>query len=300
LVGGSADLNPSCLTYLKCSTDFQKGAEAGRNFRFGVREHGMASILNGLAAYGGLIPFGSTFLNFISYAMGAVRLSAISDFGVLYIMTHDSIGLGEDGPTHQPIETLQMLRALPGINVLRPGDGNETSGAYAVAIEHRHRPSVLAFSRQNCANLAGTSIEGVFKGAYVVKDAEGGKPQVTIAASGSELSLAYKAAESLTDLKVRVVSMPSWELFREQSEEYQQSVFLDGVPVLGVEAASFVGWREYSHAVIAMNSFGTSGPYKEVLKKFGFTVENVAEKARKVFEYYQKVPAHNLITRVPF
>jgi len=300
LVGGSADLNPSCLTYLKISKDFQKESYEGRNFRFGVREHGMAAFLNGLAAYGGLIPFGSTFLNFIGYAMGAVRLSAISDLGVLYIMTHDSIGLGEDGPTHQPIESLQMLRALPGINVLRPGDGNETSGAYAVAIEHRHRPSVLAFSRQACANLPGTSIEGVFKGAYVVKDAEGGKPDVTIVASGSELSLAYKASELLTDLKVRVVSMPTWELFREQTQEYQQSVLLDGVPVLAVEAASFVGWREFSHAVIAMNSFGTSGPYKDVLKKYGFTAENVAEKARKVYEYYQKVPAHNLVTRVPF
>jgi len=158
----------------------------------------------------------------------------------------------------------------------------------------------LAFSRQACANLPGTSIEGVFKGAYVVKDAEGGKPDVTIVASGSELSLAYKASELLTDLKVRVVSMPTWELFREQTQEYQQSVLLDGVPVLAVEAASFVGWREFSHAVIAMNSFGTSGPYKDVLKKYGFTAENVAEKARKVYEYYQKVPAHNLVTRVPF
>jgi len=299
LVGGSADLNPSTLTYLKVSKDFQKGSYDGRNFRFGVREHGMAAFLNGLSAYGGLIPFGSTFLNFIGYAMGAVRLSAISDFGVLYIMTHDSIGLGEDGPTHQPIESLMMLRALPGINVLRPGDGNETSGAYAVAIEHRHRPSVLALSRQACANLQGTSIEGVAKGAYIVKEAEGGKPQLTIVGSGSELPLAYKAAEILSDLKVRVVSMPSWELFREQSDEYKESVLIDGVPVLAVEAGSFVGWREYSHSVIAMTSFGTSGPYKEVLKKYGFTAENIAEKARKVFEYYQKVPAHSLVKRAP-
>jgi len=214
-------------------------------------------------------------------------------------MTHDSIGLGEDGPTHQPIESLMMLRALPGLLVLRPGDGNEVSGAYAVAIENRHRPSVMALSRQPCSNLAGTSIEGVSKGAYVVREAEGGKPQLTIVASGSELSLAYHAAESLKDLKVRVVSMPSWELFREQSQEYQESVFPDGVPVLGVEAGSFVGWREYAHSVIAMTGFGCSGPFKKVLEKYGFTAESVAEKARKVFEYYQTVPAHSLVKRAP-
>jgi len=169
-VGGSADLNPSTLTYLENSKDFQKHSPEGRNIRFGVREHAMAAVCNGLSAYGGFIPFGSTFLNFIGYALGAVRLSAISHFGVIYIMTHDSIGLGEDGPTHQPVETLMMLRAIPNLLVLRPADGNETSGAYAVALEKRHSPSVLALSRQVVPNLKGSSVDGVFKGAYVLQD----------------------------------------------------------------------------------------------------------------------------------
>jgi len=300
-VGGSADLNPSTLTYLEVSKDFQKHSPEGRNIRFGVREHAMAAVCNGLSAYGGFIPFGSTFLNFIGYAMGAVRLSAISHFGVIYIMTHDSIGLGEDGPTHQPVETLMMLRALPNMLVLRPADGNETSGAYAVALEKRHTPSVLALSRQVVPNLKGTSIEGVYKGAYVIHDPEdGSKPQITFVSSGTEVSIAVDAVKLLKDVKARVVSMPSWELFRNQSIEYQQSVFLDGVPVLSVEAATTFGWREYSHAAVGLKSFGASGPYKDVYAKFGITAENVAKKAKEVIDFYSKHgPAHNLVVR-PF
>lgn len=301
LVGGSADLNPSTLTYLKVSKDFQKGSHAGRNIRFGVREHGMAAICNGLAAYGAFVPFCSTFFNFIGYAMGAVRLSAISHFGVIYVMTHDSIGLGEDGPTHQPIESMMMCRAVPNLLVLRPADGNETSGAYAVAIENRHRPSVLALSRQPVPNLKGTSIEGFRKGAYVVAEfpENDAKPDITLLGTGTELSLCFAAAKELQDKKVRIVSMPSWELFREQSIEYQQSVFLDGVPVLAVEAASLVGWREYAHAAVAMKTFGSSGPYKDVYKKFGFTSDNIAKRAREVLQFYSTHPAHNLVLR-PF
>jgi len=289
LVGGSADLNPSTLTYLKVSTDFQKGSHGGRNIRFGVREHGMAAVSNGLYAYGGLIPFCSTFLNFIGYAMGAVRLSAISQFGVLYIMTHDSIGLGEDGPTHQPIESLPMLRALPQMLLLRPADGNETSGAYAVAIENRHRPSTLALTRQAVPNLKGTSIEGVFKGAYIISDSDA-KPQIILTGTGSELHLCAQAAEKLTaqGVKVRVVSFPSTDLFNEQSEEYRLSVFPDGVPVLAVEAAAEFGWKEYAHAAVAMTGFGTSGPGKDVMVKYGFTPENVVQKAQALLAFYAK------------
>lgn len=288
LVGGSADLNPSTLSYLDCSKDFQKNSHEGRNIRFGVREHGMAAVCNGLAAYGGFVPYCATFMNFIGYAMGAVRLSAISEFGVIYVMTHDSIGLGEDGPTHQPINSLMMLRAMPNIFVLRPADGNETSGAYAVAIEHRHTPSVLALSRQGLPNLKGTSIEGVAKGAYVIQEPEdGSKPQIILVGSGSEVHLATRAAEQAKDLKIRVVSMPSWELFRGQPLDYQLSVFPDGIPVLAVEAGSVVGWREYSHAVIGMSTFGASGPYKEVYSKFGITTENIIKQSHAVIEFYK-------------
>jgi len=289
---------------LKNSTDFQKGSFGGRNVRFGVREHGMAAICNGIAAYGGgSIPFCSTFLNFIGYAMGAVRLSALSQLGVIYIMTHDSIGLGEDGPTHQPIETLAMLRALPDLILIRPADGNETSGAYSVAVETRNHPTVLALTRQAVPNLKGSSIEAVYKGAYVLSDAGDSKPQVILTGSGSEVHLAVAAAEKLTaqGVKVRVVSFPSFELFARQSEEYRLSVFPDGVPVLAVEAAAAFGWREYAHAAVAMTTFGASAPAKDVFNRFGFTADNVATRARELLDFYTK---HNQsivsLVRKPF
>jgi len=257
-------------------------------------------LFDGLAAYGGVIPYGATFLNFIGYALGAVRLSAISEFQVLYVMTHDSIGLGEDGPTHQPIETLPMIRAMPHILLIRPADGNETSGAYAVAIDNRHRPSVLCFSRQSLPNIKGTSIDGVYKGAYTVHDVpHDSKPQLILTGSGSELQLCISAAEKLTDVKVRVVSFPSWELFKEQPLEYRQSVFPEGVPVLAVEAAGSFGWREFAHAAVAMEGFGASAPLKDVMNNFGFTTENVVKRAHEVLAFYSKHPAHNLILR-PF
>jgi transketolase len=284
---------------MTCSKDFQKNSPEGRNIRFGVREHAMSAICNGLAAYGGFIPYGSTFLNFIGYAMGAVRLSAISHFGVMYIMTHDSIGLGEDGPTHQPINALMMIRAEPNILLVRPSDGNEVSGAYAVSIENRHRPSVMCLSRQTLPNLKGTSIEGVFKGAYTISEPSEGKPQLILVGSGSEVHLCVGAAALLKDVKVRVVSMPCWELFQEQSLEYQKSVFPEGVPVMAVEAASKVGWREYSHASVAMTTFGASAPFKDVFNHFGFTPENVAKQAKAVIEFYSSHPAHDLVQR-PF
>lgn len=268
LVGGSADLTGSNLTRWKGAVDFQPdetglGTYAGRYIRFGVREHGMAAICNGISAYGALIPFGATFFNFISYALGAVRLSALSKHHVLYIMTHDSIGLGEDGPTHQPIETLAEMRALPNILNLRPADGNEVSGSYLVALEQLHRPSVLILTRQNLPHLEGSSIEAVRRGAYVLQGKEG-KADICFVATGSEVSLAVDAAAELAKegIKARVVSMPCWELFEEQPQEYKETVFPGGVPVVSIEAMSTFGWERWAHAPIGIDTFGASGPYK--------------------------------------
>jgi transketolase len=301
IVGGSADLTPSTLTFLKCSKDFQKNSYDGRHFRYGVREHGMASLMNGMAAHGAVIPYGATFLNFIQYALGAVRLSAVSELRTIYIMTHDSIGLGEDGPTHQPIETLPLLRAMPQLVLLRPGDGNEVAGAYAAALEETHHPSVIALSRQPVPSaLPGTSADKVSKGAYVIVDpADGAKPDLIITGTGTELHLATGAAAKLTDKKVRVVSFPSWQLFERQPEDYRRSVFLDGVPVLSVEAASTFGWSKYAHASVGIDSFGASGPLQEVLNKFGFSVDNVTEKARKLLDFIGSHPAPSKLQK-PF
>lgn len=237
LVGGSADLTGSNLTRWKGAVDFQPpstglGDYSGRYFRFGVREHGMTAICNGIAAYGGLIPFGATFLNFVSYAAGAVRLSALSHFRVLNIATHDSIGLGEDGPTHQPVETAAWLRALPNLQFWRPADGNETSASYQVALSSLHTPSVFALSRQNLPQLEGSSIEKAAKGGYVLEEAEGA--DVTIASTGSEVSIVVESAKILREqgLKVRVVSLPCWEIFDAQPREYQLAVLPSGAPIV--------------------------------------------------------------------
>ncbi|MFN7469857.1 MAG: transketolase, partial [Pseudanabaena sp.] len=216
-LGGSADLAHSNMTYVKGLPDFQYGSYEGRNFRFGVREHAMGAIMNGMILHGGTIPYGATFLVFADYMRGAIRLSALSEVGVLYIMTHDSVMLGEDGPTHQPVETLASMRVIPNLLVLRPADAKETVGTYQVAIANRKRPSLMAFTRQNVKNLAGTSIEGTKKGGYIVVDAP--NPELIFIATGSELELAVKAAAILADegKAVRVVSMPSMELYNEQS-----------------------------------------------------------------------------------
>lgn len=306
MVGGSADLNPSCLTYLNCSTDYQRGAYEGRNIRFGVREHAMAAVCNGIAAYGcGNIPFCSTFFNFIQYMLPSVRLSAMSEFGVVYILTHDSIGLGEDGPTHQPINALMLTRAMPNILCIRPADGNETSAAFAAAIANRKRPTVIALTRQGLPNLAGSSAELAAKGAYALVGGHtesAGAPDVVLVGTGSETPLCVDAAKKLAadGKNVRVVSMPCWELFAEQPQEYQESVFPAGSPVLAVEAGAAQGWREYAHASVAMTTFGASGPAKDVFAKFGFTVDNVAEKATKLMEFYSgDNKAHSVVAR-PF
>ncbi|PZO34270.1 MAG: transketolase [Leptolyngbya sp.] len=286
LIGGSADLTHSNLTELKISGSFQKGAYENRNLRFGVREHGMGAICNGIALHNsGLIPYCATFLVFADYMRAAIRLSALSQAGVIYVMTHDSIGLGEDGPTHQPVETIASLRAIPNLIVIRPADGTETSGAYKVAIEHRQTPTLMAFSRQALPNLPGASVEGVAKGAYTVDDCDG-TPELILIGTGSEVSLCVEAAKELrtAGTKVRVVSMPSWELFDAQDAAYQESVLPKAVTKrLAVEAGITMGWCRYVGGegdVIGVDRFGASAPGGLVMEKFGFTVENVVSKAK--------------------
>eukprot|EP01135_Chromosphaera_perkinsii_P010170 Nk52_evm36s2039 gene=Nk52_evmTU36s2039 len=296
LVGGSADLTGSNVTQLKGDRthSFQAGAYDGRYMHFGVREHGMAAICNGISAYGGLIPFGATFLNFLGYCQGAVRLSALSKFRALYIMTHDSIGLGEDGPTHQAVEIMTLCRATPNLIDLRPADGNEVAGSYIVAMEAKESPSVLALSRQNVPNLEGSSVEKVAKGAYVLQDCA--NPDIILVSSGTEVSLVVEAAESLKGkLKCRIVSMPSFRLFESQTKAYKLSVFPDGVPVMSVEPYSTVGWFKYAHEAMGLSGFGTSCPYKQAYEKFGMTKENIAANAQKVAKHY-KAPA-SLVNR---
>ncbi|MGD1928501.1 MAG: transketolase [Leptolyngbyaceae cyanobacterium] len=285
LVGGSADLAKSNNTLMTLSGDFQKGAYENRNIRFGVREHGMAAICNGIALHNsGLIPYCATFLVFADYMRAAIRLSALSQAGVIYVLTHDSVGLGEDGPTHQPVETIASLRAIPNLTVIRPANGNETSGAYKVAIANRKTPTLLAFSRQALPQTVGSSIEGVAKGAYIISDGTG-TPDVILIGTGSELELCVKAAEQLTAAgkQVRVVSMPSWELFDAQDDDYRESVLPKAVTQrLAVEAGISMGWCRYVGSagdVISIERFGASAPGKTVLEKFGYTVENVVARA---------------------
>ena len=290
LIGGSADLTHSNLTDIKGEKSFQKGAEANRYLHFGVREHAMAAILNGLAYHGsGLIPYGGTFAVFAGYMVGAMRLSALSELGVIYVLTHDSIGLGEDGPTHQPIETLASLRALPNLLVIRPGDGNETSGAYQVAINNRKRPTVLFLSRQAMANQANSTAAAVAKGGYVLEDSTG-TPELILIGSGTELELCTKAASELraAGKNVRVVSMPCVELFEEQDAAYRESVLPASVRKrLVVEASSSFGWHKYTGFdgdTVSIDRFGASAPGPVCLEKFGFTVANVVAKANALLE----------------
>lgn len=286
LIGGSADLTHSNLTFLKVSESFLKGKYENRNLRFGVREHGMGAICNGIALHNsGLIPYGATFLVFTDYMRAAIRLSALSEAGSIWVMTHDSIALGEDGPTHQPIETVASLRAIPNLLVMRPADGNEVSGAYKVAIENRKRPTLIALTRQGLPNLAGSSIDNAAKGAYVASDSEG-TPDIILIGTGSEVSLCEEAAKELRGegKKVRVVSMPCWKLFDEQDEAYRESVLPTAVTKrLAVEAGTSFGWGRYvgnENNTVCINRFGASAPGGVAMKNFGFTVENVVAKAK--------------------
>lgn len=298
MIGGSADLTPSNLTSLKCSGDFQKDTPKGRYLRFGVREHGMSAICNGLFAYGAFRPFCATFLQFAGYAMGAIRLSALSRSGVIYIMTHDSIGLGEDGPTHQPIEMLECLRSTPNINVFRPADSNEMVAAYTLAIRNRGTPSVICCSRGTIPALEVSSAEKAFMGAYAVVDCA--EPQLILVGTGSEVGLCVKSAEVLATqqgLVVRVVSMPCQEIFLQQSPEYQRSVLPGNIPTLSVEAAAISGWHRFAHQSVGMTSYGLSAPSDAVFEHFGFSVNNVVKVATSLVDFYKGKMVPNLMDR---
>jgi transketolase len=286
LFGGAADLTASTKTIFKPGASFHVDP-AGRNVFFGVREFGMCAAVNGIAAHGGLIPFGSTFFTFSDYCKPAIRLAALMKIRSLFVFTHDSIGLGEDGPTHQPVEQLMMLRAVPGLTDFRPADANETAAAWRLALE-RTGPSFFALSRQDLPVIDPAAVDvyaGVSKGAYVLQDA--GNAQVLLIGTGSEVSAALSAAKLLAGegIQVRVVSMPSWKIFEEQSAEYKASVLPAGVPKLAVEAGATLGWWKYvglDGDVVGLDRFGASAPGPIVLEKLGFGAPNIAARAKKL------------------
>lgn len=303
IIGGSADLNPSTDTALKGMGDFQPaefggpgtqgavGAEwslAGRNVAFGVREHAMGAAVNGMAAHGGVLPFSATFFNFSDYMKPAIRLGALSRLNVFYVFTHDSIGLGEDGPTHQPVEQLAALRAVPGLIVIRPADPNETSEAWAFAVQH-DGPTALVFTRQAVPHLDRSNAKdpGVAKGAYILSEADG-QPDVILMGTGSEVSLCAKAQSTLAKygVKARVVSMPSWELFSAQSAAYRESVLPAKIRKrVAIEAGASLGWRQWAGdegTIIAVDRYGASAPGAEIFQHYGLTAENVAAAALRL------------------
>ncbi len=291
LIGGSADLGVSNNTDIKSSHSFEAGSYDGRILHFGVREHAMGSTLTGISLNGGLIPYGGTFMTFSDYMRPAIRLAALSEVQVIYVFTHDSIGLGEDGPTHQPIEHLAALRAIPHLFVIRPADSLEVSEAWRIAILRRHAPTALALTRQKVAVIDRNKFakaDGLRRGAYVLADAE--NPRVILMATGSEVSLALDAWQKLQDegVAARVVSMPCWQLFEEQPQEYRDQVLLPSVSArLAVEAGVRQGWDRYvgpKGDVICLDRFGASAPGDVVLKNLGFNVENVLEHARALIK----------------
>ncbi|MGH2942920.1 MAG: transketolase [Solirubrobacteraceae bacterium] len=275
MVGGAADLSESTKTEFPNADRFT-AETAGRNVFFGVREHGMGAAVNGMAAHGGIVrPYGSTFLQFADYMRGAVRLSALTGLPVAWVYTHDSVGLGEDGPTHQPVEHLAALRAIPGLVVLRPADAHETAESWRVILEDLEGPAALILSRQDLPVLDRTEYapaSGVARGAYVLADAD--DAQATIIATGSEVAVALAARDQL-DVPVRVVSMPSWELFEQQDEDYKASVLSDELPTVSVEAGVRMGWERYADAIVSVDRFGASAPGGIVLEQLGITPDNV-------------------------
>jgi transketolase len=294
LFGGSADLSESNLTLIKDEDPFEAG-EAGRNLWFGVREHAMGGAGNGIAYHGGFIPYVGTFLNFSDYMRGAVRLSALAGLHIVYVWTHDSIGLGEDGPTHQPIEHYAALRAMPNLWFVRPGDPNEAIEAWRLALTRRGGPVALALTRQKLPTLAGTpelAREGVARGGYVLRkasaEADGHDPDVILIATGSELQLAAAAAEALErdSIGARVVSLPCWEAFDRQDEAYRESVLPSAARKrVTIEAGASFGWERYAGdegAIIGIDHFGASAPAGTIFEHFGFTPDRVADVARRV------------------
>ena len=288
LLGGSADLAPSTKTYLDKYKSINTGDFSGRNLHFGVREHGMGSIVNGMSLHKGIIPYGATFLVFADYMRPTLRLAAIMKVPSIFVFTHDSIGVGEDGPTHQPIEQIASLRAIPNLVVIRPADANETAKGWRIALESKDRPVAFALTRQNLPILDQANLppnEGLARGAYILSDPEDGKPDLILIASGSEVILALDAEKQLKEkgVKVRVVSMPSWELFDEQDEEYRNKVLPPQIKKrLAIEAGSTQGWHRYiglEGDMIGLDHFGASAPIKDVYSKLGFNVENVVKRA---------------------
>ncbi len=309
LMGGSADLNPSTNTALKGEGDFQppeaegpatQGAVggvwgyAGRNIAFGVREHAMGAAVNGMAAHGGLLPFSATFLVFSDYMKPSIRLGALSQLKAYYVFTHDSVAVGEDGPTHEPVEQLAGLRSIPGLNVMRPADATETADSWVVAVKH-NGPTLFALTRQNVPHLSRANVKGgADKGGYILSEAEGGKPEVILIGSGSEVALCMNAQEKLKDygVKARVVSLPSWFLFAAQDEAYRESILPKAMKKrVTVEAASTYGWERWAGdegTMIGIDHFGASAPGGEIMKHFGFTAEHVASAALELLGRHEE------------
>ncbi len=293
MIGGSADLTGSNKTWIDTSDNFQVDAPEGRNFYFGIREHSMGALVNGMAAHGGLIPYSGTFLMFSDYMRPAIRLSALSQHHSIWVFTHDSIGLGEDGPTHQPIEHVTSLRAIPNLIVIRPSDANEVVETWKYAIKRRDGPTLMALTRQNVPIIDRNeyaAASGLAKGAYILRDFGDGHPEIILMASGSEVDLILKSAEKLArdGINVRVISFPSWEIFTKQDKSYQESVLLPDVKKrLAVEAGISLGWDRWvgeQGVVISIDRFGASAPSEILFEKFGFSVENVVRKARELID----------------
>ncbi|WHY88188.1 transketolase [Neobacillus novalis] len=288
-IGGSADLAGSNKTMIKGSKDYMPGSYEGRNFWFGVREFAMGAAMNGIALHGGAKVFGGTFFVFSDYVRPAIRLAALMGLPVTYVFTHDSIAVGEDGPTHEPIEQLAALRAMPGLSIIRPADGNETAAAWKLAVESTNKPTVLVLTRQDLPTLKGTdtnAYEGVSKGAYVVSPSERNTPDALLLATGSEVSLAVEAQKALAGdgVHVSVVSMPSWDRFEQQSQEYKDSVLPKNVKKrLGIEVGASFGWHKYTGDegdVLAIDKFGASAPGEKIMEEYGFTVNNVVARVK--------------------
>jgi transketolase len=290
LMGGSADLAPSTKTILTGSADFSASDRAARNMRFGIREHAMGACLNGMALHGGVLPYGATFLVFSDYMRPSIRLASLMELHVIYVFTHDSIGLGEDGPTHQPIEQLAALRAIPHLTLVRPADANETAMAWRIAVAHRNGPVALALTRQGVPSLDRARFapaQGALRGGYILSEAESDAPDLVLVASGSEVHVIIRAQEllKLQGIHARVVSMPSLEVFARQVEEYREQVLPSGVRRIAVEAAHPMSWYELvgdRGAIIGLERFGASAPWQRVYQELGLTAENVVAHARRL------------------
>lgn len=292
-IGGSADLAGSNKTTIKGSKDYLPGEYEGRNFWFGVREFAMGAAMNGMALHGGLKVFGGTFFVFSDYLRPAIRLAALMGLPVTYVFTHDSIAVGEDGPTHEPIEHLAALRAMPNLSVIRPADGNETAAAWKLAVESTNQPTALVLTRQNLPTIKGTdknAYDGVSKGAYVISPAENGTPAALLLASGSEVGLAVEAQKVLASegIQVSVISMPSWDRFEQQSQEYKDSVLPKNVKKrLGIEMGASLGWHKYvgdEGELLTIDKFGASAPGEKVMEEYGFSVNNVVARVKALLQ----------------